>query len=131
MAFDITISDTVDEMTISFPSPPLTESIIEGATDVVTLDMNVYTDFFATKRVWSDVLPYMTEADFDRLKGFYDRQFTLWQYPTLTIPDLNVTDVVVRMNLTPRRVIDNCGTVENVEVSFRETVQMTQAAGSS
>lgn len=131
MAFAITITDSVDTMTIEFPSPPLSESIIEGATDVQTLDMNVYTDFFASKRLWSDVLPYMTETEFNQLKGFYDRQFSLWEYPTISIPDLNVTDVVVRMNLTPRRVIDNCGTVENVEVSFRETVQMTPEWGSS
>jgi hypothetical protein len=131
MAFAITITDSVDTMTIEFPSPPLSESIIEGATDVQTLDMNVYTDFFASKRLWSDVLPYMTETEFNQLKGFYDRQFSLWEYPTISIPDLNVTDVVVRMNLTPRMVIDNCGTVENVEVSFRETVQMTPEWGSS
>lgn len=130
-AYEIVISDTVDEMTIEYPSPPLTESVIEGATDVVTLDMNLYTDFFATKRVWSNTLPYMTEADFNQLKGFYDRQFTLWQYPVISIPDLNVSDVVVRMTLTPRQIIDNCGTVENVEFTFRETIQMTQAAGGS
>lgn len=130
-AFEITISDTVDTMTIDYPAPPLTEAIIEGATDVTTLDMNLYTDFFAQKRVWEDTLDFMTETDFNQLKGFYDRQFTLWLYPTITISDLSVSDVVVRMELTPRRVIDNCGTVENVRFSFRETVQMTVDFGSS
>lgn len=125
-SYQITISDSVDEMTIQFPSPPLIEEIIEGAADVETLDLNVYTDFFATKRNWSDTLQVMSEADFNQLKGFYDRQWTLWQYPTISIPDLGVNDVVVRMNLSPRRVKDRCGRVENVTMSFRETVQMSQ-----
>ena len=100
MAFDITLTDSIDTMTIEFPSPPLTEAVIEGATDVQTLDMNIHTDFFATKRVWSNTLDLMTEADFNKLKGFYDRQFTLFQYPELSIPDLSISSVVVRMTIS-------------------------------
>lgn len=131
MNYQITISDSVDTMTITSPRPPLIEADIEGTADVVTLDLNVYTDFFAKKRLWENTLQYMSEEDFNQLKGFYDRQFTLWEYPLLSIPDLEVTDVVVRMMLSPRRVIDNCGRVENVEMSFRETVQQTVDFGSS
>lgn len=125
MAYEVTLTDSVDTMTINFPSPPLSERTIEGVADVVTLDMNLYTDFFATKREWSNTLAYMTEADFNQLKGFYDRQFTLWQYPEVSIPDLNASNVVVRMSLSPRQVIDNCGTVQNVQITLRETVQMS------
>lgn len=131
MNYAITISDTVDEMTIDMPSVPLTEDTIEGVADVVTLDLNLYTDFFATKRSWANTLQYMDESDFNQLKGFYDRQWTLWQYPTISIPDLGVNDVVVRMSLTPRNIIDNCGTVQNVTMGFRETIQMTQGWSSS
>ena len=131
MSYQIEISDSVDTMTIEYPAPPFSESIIEGATDVVTLDMNLYTDFFATKRVWADTLPIMSETDFNQLRGFYLRQFSLWQYPTISIADLGVSDVVVRMSLSPKQVIDNCGRVSNVEISFRETVQMTVGSGSS
>ena len=129
--YEITISDTVDEMTIEVPSAPLTEVTIEGATDVTTLDLNIYTDFFATKRSWANTLEYMTETDFNQLKGFYDRQWSLWQYPTISIPDLGVNDVVVRMGITPRNIIDQCGTVNDVTISFRETIQMSQDWGSS
>lgn len=131
MAYEITITDTIDELTIDFPSPPLTESIIEGATDVQTLDLNVYTDFFANKRQWENTIAYMSEEDFNRLRDFYIRQFSLWQYPTISIPDLNVNDVVVRMRLSPKNVINNCGTVNNVGLTFRETVQITDDWGSS
>lgn len=126
MNYQISITDSVGTMTITSPTPPLIEADIEGTADVTTLDLNVYTDFFAKKRAWENTLDYMTEEDFNQLKGFYDRQFTLFEYPILDIPDLGVTDVVVRMNLSPRRVIDNCGTVENVQINFRETVQITE-----
>lgn len=131
MAYEIVISDTVDEMTIEYPAPPLREQVIEGATDITTLDLNVYTDFFATKRQWSNTLAKMSEDDFNQLKAFYDRQWTLFQYPSISIPDLGVEDVVVRMSLSPRDVVNNCGMVENVGIDFRETIQMTTNFGSS
>lgn len=129
--YEIEINDTVDSMVIQFPEVPLEERTIEGATDVLTLDMNIYTDFFAMKRSWSNNIAYMSEIDFNKLKGFYDRQFTLWLYPTLTISGLNVNDVVVRFTLSPRNIIDNCGEVRGVSLDFRETIQMTQDYGTS
>lgn len=131
MAYGIILLDSVDTMYIDLPSPPVIERDIEGTADVTTLDLNLYTDFFAKKRAWEIMLDYMSEDDFNQLKGFYDRQFTLWEYPLFSIPDLGIEDVVVRMNLSPRRIIDNCGVVEDVEMNFRETVQQTVDYGSS
>lgn len=99
---------------------PLQQSITEGAVDVSTLGMALYTDFVGTKRQWSHTWKYMTEADFNILKGFYDRQFTSFDYPLLTITELSVSDVSARMELSPQSIIDNCGTVEDVQVIFTE-----------
>lgn len=129
--YAIQLSDSAATSIMPLLNVPLTEGQIEGATDVTTLDMNIYTDFFVKKRLWSHTWRYMSETDFNTLKGFYDRQFTLFQYPELTISELGVEDIVVRMTLSPQNIIDNCGTVENVQVTFRETVQMTQDFGSS
>ena len=123
--YSITLTDSVDSLTLPMLEVPLQEKDIEGATDVTTMDLNVYTDFFAKKRIWSHSWAYMSETDFDALKGFYDRQFTLYQYPEVTIEGLNVTDVVVRLNLSSRKVIDNCGEVQDVQIELRETIQMT------
>ena len=125
MGYSITIQDSVDIMTIAIPERPLTESIIEGLTEITTLDMNIYTDFFAQKRVWEDTIRYMSKYNFDRLKGFYDRQFTSFSYPTISIPGLDVSNVVVRMKLTPRKIVDNHGGVSDVTINFRETIQMS------
>lgn len=124
---ELTLTDSSSSATLPILSPPLSEAIVEGATDVVTLDMNMSTYFTYNKSLWSHTWPYLTEAQYNVVKGFYDRQFTLFVYPLLTITgagSANVTEVPVRMTIDPRRIIDNCGTVENVTVSFRESRQM-------
>ena len=126
--YQIQLTDDVADEVMPLLNVPLTEGIIEGTTDVITLDMNLYTQFTAKKRLWTHSWAYMSEADFNTLKGFYDRQFSLFKYPLLTISEQGVEDVVVRMTLSPRNIIDNCGTVEDVEVSFRETVQNTDGS---
>jgi len=119
--YAIEITDDTTSAVLPILNIPLTEGRLEGATDVTTLDMNIYTDFIANKRVWSHQWDYMSEEDFNTLKGFYDRQFSLFAYPRITISKLGITDATVRMTLSPQNIIDNCGTVEGVGVSFRET----------
>lgn len=129
--YEIEISDSVDSMTIEFPEVPLKEQDEHLEARVQVMNGDVYIDHFATKRIWSNTLAYMSEADFNRLKAFADRQRSLWQYPVISIPARGVNDVVVLFDLSPREIIDNCGTVRNVEMIFRETSQMSYSGGSS
>lgn len=124
MAYDIVLTDSSGATTMPETEVPLTVTTLEGAVDVTTLSFNVYTDFITQKRVWSHTWSYMSEADFAILKGYYDRQFTLYTYPQLTITDESVNLVTVRMTLNPKNIIDNCGQVNDVTVSFRETQQL-------
>jgi hypothetical protein len=82
------------------------------------------TYFTYNKRQWAVEMAYMSEAEFNTLKGFYDRQWTLFQYPLLSIDHFSVVNIPVRMYLDTQNVIDNCGTIENVQVRFRESIQM-------
>lgn len=124
MAYEIELTDSFGSDTLTATEVPLTVTSIEGAVDVQTLSFNIYTDFIAQKRVWSHTWSYMTEAEFNTLKGYYDRQFTAFEYPLLTITDLNVEDVPVRMTLSPQNIIDDCGTVQGVTVGWRESAQL-------
>ena len=69
----------------------------------------------------------MDKADFDLLKGFYDRQFTLFAYPLLTITDDGANNVPVRMTFSGQNIIDNCGTIQEVtgSVSARQDRMQT------
>lgn len=122
--YSITLKDDTTSATLPLLNVPLTQQVLEGAVDVETLDGNVYTDFVSQKRLWTHMWAYLSEAEFTTLKGFYERQFTLLKYPLITINKLAVSNIPVRMTLSPRSIIDNCGTVENVEVTFRETSQL-------
>ena len=120
---NIELIDTLGFDSFGLVAPPAQISTIEGATDIVTLDNNLSTYFTENKREWSNSWSYMSEAEYSTLKGYYDRQWTTFQFPLLTIDQLNVSNQVVRMYLNTQSVINNCGLVEGVEVRFRETVQ--------
>ena len=47
-----------------------------------------------------------------------------WTYPRLTVDGENINNMVVDFSLGAKRIDDDCGTVVEVEVSFRETRQM-------
>ena len=121
---ELELTDATGTATLQMLEVPLTINTIEGATDVQTLDYNVYTDFLTQKRVWSHTWAYMDESDYNILKGYYDRQFTLFEYPELSIDYYNVANVPVRMTLNQQEVVNYCGRVQNVEVTFRETKQL-------
>lgn len=121
--YEIVITDSTGSLTLPALEVPLTISPIEGSTDVQTLDYNIYTDFTTIKKLISHSWAYLTEDQYNDLKGYYERQFTLFQYPRITISELSITDMTAKMTLNPQAIIDQCGTVSNVTVSFRESKQ--------
>lgn len=119
-----TITDGSGSLTFPALEVPVTVETLEGSNDVVTLDNNVRTDFTNPKRLVSFPYESLTETEFNNIKAFYDRQFTLFAYPLITIEELGIEDMPARMMLSPRNVYNNCGDVQDVKVSFRESVQL-------
>lgn len=124
----VELSDGVGSLTLPALEVSLNEETLENATDVVTLDFNVYTDFINTKRLWSFKYDSLTEDEYNALRAYYDAQFTAFQYPLLSIDYYSISNVAVRMYLNTKQVWNNCGSIENVEVSFRETVQIPEVS---
>ena len=122
--YEIQLTDSTTSAVVAKLNVPLIETPIEGATDVVTLDNNVSTYFTANKRLWEHTWSFLSEAEFNVIKGFYDRQFTTFKYPLLTISAMGITNIPVRMTISPKRIIDNCGTVEDAKITLRESRQM-------
>lgn len=121
------LTDATGQSTLPEIEVPLTVSTFEGATDVQTLSFDVYTDFVTQKRTWTQTYSFLTKEEYDLIKGYYDRQFTNYTYPRFSIEESennNVTNVVTRMTMTAQNIIDNCETVADVTVSFRETRQL-------
>lgn len=103
---------------------PLTRVKNEKMTTVEPLSGNVYDDFIATKRVWAHTWRYLTPEEYDLLDEIYERMKTEWTYPELTVDGEGVSNLVVKFELGPKEIIDDCGNVQDVTVSFRETRQI-------
>lgn len=121
---ELQLTDTIASLTLPLLEVPLTESIIENSTDVVTLDANIYTDFITTKRSWTHTWTYMNEDDYDAVRAFYNRQFTEFKYPLLTIPHYSIANVPVRMTINDKSIINSCGRIGKITITFRETLQI-------
>lgn len=122
----MTLTDDFTSATLEALNVPLVEDTMNNDVVVTTLDNNisVYISPDSDKRVWTHTWAYLSEDDYNTLRGFRDRQRTLFMYPRVTISDQNATDVPVYMNLNPKSIIDHCGTVQNVTVTLRESQQM-------
>lgn len=127
MAITLTITDPSITQTYEVWATPLISSPDHIGQMVETVDGNVSDYYKARKHKITLSLGYMTAGEYSVLKGFIDRQWENRRYPTITITgaaNLQITDMVARMELNSQNVIDNCGTVEGVQVSFRESKQL-------
>ena len=102
---------------------PLTRVKNEKMTTVEPLSGNVYDQYIATKRTWTHTWAFLTKEQYDLLDEIYERMKSEFTYPELTIEDEDVEDLVVRYDLSAKNIIDNCGEVQGVTVTFRETRQ--------
>lgn len=111
---------------------PLTGQHLENATDVITADNNMYTTFAVSnnKMLWSLVWDVLTEDEYNDLKSIYDNQFITYQYPLFDLPHLSIEDMPVRMTISPREIWNNCGDVQNVTITLRESVQLSDPGSS-
>lgn len=107
---------------------PLTRVKNEKKAVVEPLSGNVYEDYFATKRSWTHTWAYLSPEQYDLLDEIYERRKVDGVYPSLTIESDNSNDNVslltVQYELSPKNIIDECGNVRDVTVSFRETRQV-------
>ena len=102
----------------------LTRTNYEKATTVEPLSGNVYRDQIATKVIYSQTWAWLTKEQYDLMDAIYERMKSEWTYPRLTVDGENINNMVVDFSLGAKRIDDDCGTVVEVEVSFRETRQM-------
>ena len=123
----LTIQDNQDSMTFSVLLVPITLSPQIMEQDVQTIDGNISTYYSNTKREYTFKLGYLGPDDYAKLRDFRDRQYADLKYPNITVTgadNINVQNMTAKMTLNDQEVISNCGMVENVVVTFRESKQM-------
>lgn len=82
MIYKMTLKDSTDEMTFNLLEVPIVDKDIEGAVDNVTLDGNQYTDYLYLKKQYIQKWSIMCDEEYERLRGFYTRQFDEAEIPT-------------------------------------------------
>lgn len=127
MAITLTINDQVASETFRVLMSPVVSSPIINEQDVLDMDGNISTYYVATKQYITFQLGYMTAGQYAVLKGFLDRQYELKKYPNITVSgagNLPITNMVGKITLASQNIIDNCGTVGDVAITFRESKQI-------
>lgn len=125
MSLTLTITDTTTSKTYNEAelSNPLTIADVEGKSQNTTLDGNVYVDFAYTKKSISVSIFNLSATDYATIRGFYDRQFTNNRFPTISIPELSISNMVVFFEISSREINDKCLHTDEITLNFRETVQ--------
>lgn len=124
----LVLTDDSGSLTLPILEVPLTEKILENSTDVQTLDFNIYTDFINQKREWVHTWDNLTETQYEALRGYYDRQFTTFKYPTLSIDYYSIVNIPVRMTINKKDIYNNCGSIQKVSITLRETSQLPEVS---
>lgn len=127
------ITATLSDATDTLQLPPIEKQFlhapVENAVDVTTLNNDVYTDFAGTQRgQWEFNYDSLTEDEYNDIRAFYDRQFTAFAYPELTIPHYSLSNQPVRMYINEKDIWNNCGAIQNVKLTFRETGQLPEVS---
>ena len=119
------IIDTVDNLFYELLEVPLQQATIDGKTNIETLNGDVFTYVtYNGKRNITHTWAYMSEEDYLKLVAVERRQYTTFLRPLVTIPRLGIENMPVLMEITtPQKIVDNCGTVQGITISLRETTQ--------
>lgn len=107
---------------------PIVMNPIINSTDVETIDGNISTYYGSTKRQYEiDLLP-RTAAQYAGLMRFVKRQYENMKYPSITIEGageaIDVIGMTAKLEVNPAQVVNGCGLVDGVKVTFRESKQM-------
>lgn len=124
MSLTLTITDDNTSITYALLPSPFHKKQEIGASKVLTASGDIYTDYVYKKFEFEYEWGFLTAEEYATLEGFFNRQYSLNKYPRISIPELGVDNMVAKMELSGQSIINNCGIVEKVKVSFRESTQL-------
>lgn len=100
----------------------LSPGIDRGETEITTANNDNSTYFTDSKRTWSHTWQRLSAAEYNLVKGFVDRQYslTVLKHPLLTISYYGISDIPVKLTLENDTIINNCSDIRNVTLTMRE-----------
>lgn len=124
MSLTLIITDDNASVTYTLLPSPFHKKREIGKSEVLTASGDVYTDYIYKKFEFEYEWGFLVADEYAVLEGFFNRQYSLNKYPRISIPELGVDNMVAKMELSDQNIVNNCGMVEKVKVSFRESSQL-------
>ena len=75
MIYKMELIDSVDDMIFELLEVPIADKDITGIADNTTVDGNVFRDYLWLKKQWTQKWSIMCQDEYNRLRGFWTRQF--------------------------------------------------------
>lgn len=123
MIYKMTLADSVDSMTFDLLEVPIVDKDVEGAVDNTLVNGNVFTDFLWLKKQWTQKWALMCPDEYDRLRGFYTRQWDNAEVPTYRLFYGNdITEDVMR---------SGSYIIENIDAPLGAKMSLTQLDGNA
>jgi len=121
----LSLTDDTTTLTLQLPEPPLVFEDSNKDVQNTTIDnkLKIYIYPGADKTIVKQTFAYMKIADYNALRGFRTRQRSTGNFPKLSITGLStdITNMPVYLDMGGKNVIDNCETVQDLSVTFRES----------
>lgn len=117
------ITATINSVDLPAIEVPLRMRRLDMLNPRVTLSNDVFA--YTTenrRRMWEFPYSSMDETTYEAIQAVYDAQVETGVFPTISIPYYNVEDVTVFMQLNDMEVYNDCGSIQNIQLSFRETL---------
>lgn len=125
---NLTIQDNMDAVTFGASLvAPITLNPIINEADVETIDGNISTYYGSTKRQYEVSLLPMDQESYMALRAIVERQYQNLKYPIITIEGalpLNIQNLTAKIAISSTEVVNSCGLVDNIKLTFRESKQM-------
>ena len=123
--YEITLQDSTATLTLPAVEVPLVTEPDIYSTTVKTLSNDVRKHTTGGyRRSGTHTWAHLDNATYDALFQFYYRQeYVTFQYPQITVTGENINGMTAMIEVSPKQVIDECGNVQAVTLSWRESLQ--------
>ena len=97
----------------------ISERIDSNMSKIYSLDGTLTVDYLNNRRAWEIKWDYITTAQYDIIRGIYDRQFTVGNRPIFYVPSIPFA-VNVLVQIPQKNIRWNGGMVENFSIVLEE-----------
>lgn len=118
------ITFTLGGLALNVDAVSFKEIPTPNATDIRTLQGNLYTDFTSFTRTWEIEWNHLDENDYNDLRDVWESQFTNNQYVLFVVPNYSIS-TLVKMDLNDKDITFQGCIIKGVSIRLQEQVAIS------